>query len=282
MFNKLTDDVIIHILAFLEKRTNVFATNRLLHSFRKHFNFKNIHRKNYNIIICKKNIIIDNYTIDNNTIDLNFLNIISLTLYKNTLITNISNLVNLKYLSLQDNNMITDNQIINMQQLETLILENTLITSNAFKYLSNLKKLKIRNQADLYNILLSLHNSIDYLALYFLKSIVDQSLYHLTNLKTLEIMGLYDTNFDGSCFKYLVNLSELMLYYNYVILDEHLIYNKNLKRLELIDDRKITGSCFSKLSKLISLYVYRCEQIKDKYVEDIAQTLESFTYKYNF
>ena len=276
MFEQLTDDVIIHIISFLKIRANVFATNKLLHNFRKHFNFKNKIGMKDNIIICK-----DNTIIDDNVIDFKFLNIISLTLYPSTLITNISHLVNLKYLRLEQNTSITNNQLINMQQLETLILDNTLITSNAFKYLSNLKNLEIRNQSDLHNIVLSLRNNIDYLTISHPFGIVDQKLYHLTNLKKLKIIGSDSDNFDGSCFKYLVNLSKLTINDNKVISDDHLIYNKNLEKLSLIDDRKITGSCFSKLPKLRSLFILNCEKIENQYIEDIAQTLESFTYIYD-
>ena len=165
-----------------------------------------------------------------------------------------------------------------MHKLETLILDNTKITPKAFKYLINLKMLKITNQSNIPDILLSLHN-IEYLKLCFQRYSVDQKLYHFTTLKKLKLSGCYDDNFDGSCFKYLINLSELILKNNNVISDDHLIYNKNLEKLSIKYDRKITGSCFSKLPKLRYLDISHCKEIKDKYMM-MTQTLESFTYKY--
>ena len=165
-----------------------------------------------------------------------------------------------------------------MHKLETLILNDTKITPKAFEYLINLKNLKIANQSNIPAILLSLHN-IEFLELSCFQIYrINQKLCHLTTLKKLILSGCYNDYFDGSCFKYLVNLSELILINNNVISDEHLIYNKHLEKLSLKCDNKITGACFSKLPKLRHLDISHCKQIKDKYLI-ITKTLESFTYE---
>ena len=312
MFERLNDDSIINILSYLENTIYVTSINKLLYSYRKHikYHLKEFYKSRITYEELSKLTYLKGLFLDYNDYSFqeipNF-NLLYLSLHKNDIIRNISHLSSLISLTLSENDLICENQLINMQNLKYLDLKNNkVISSNIFKYLPNLKTLLIKKWYGTCYLDSNFDNNIKHLSgLTYLCSdanrmITDDNFKYLTSLKKLKLRGFHDltdnaflnlTNIldfelhcvikiDGSCFKYLINLERLSLWYNVFISDDKLINNNKLKILKLNHDLIITGSCFNYFPDLKELVINHCKRIKDSNVSNLCN-LETFKYEYN-
>ncbi|KAL9645800.1 hypothetical protein ABK040_003532 [Willaertia magna] len=238
-----------------------------------------------------------------------------------TVVPNLTNLVNLKYLKIAfDIDQIMDSSFLqNFIKLETLILEsyyefklnetdlinlnnlkclnitlhdnkeksidgscfkfltkleklssNLVFENKYYKYLTNLRKLKLKNVDDELN----LNDEFTCLQkLYKLKLVEVTTLRiseNLTNLSNLQILDISYCNIIGNLYN-MPNLKELFLLSTHIS-DNQLQYLKNLQMLTIYNIREntsLTGECFLNFTKLSHLNIELCVGIEFKYLSNL-------------
>ncbi|KAL9641648.1 hypothetical protein ABK040_016879, partial [Willaertia magna] len=145
---------------------------------------------------------------------------------------------------------------IKMEYLNYLINLKELVINNAEKFTLNLATLQIMPRSE----------------------IIDENLYNLKNLKSLQINSC--DSFLGNCFIYLQKLEYLKVSYC-KINEENLQYLTNLKTLITENTyQSISGKYFNYLKKLKKLKFYPNSKIKDEYIKDLIN-LQSLSIPFN-
>ncbi|KAL9643355.1 hypothetical protein ABK040_014809 [Willaertia magna] len=175
-----------------------------------------------------------------------------------------TNLINLKELDVSNSTCnFTGKCLLNLTNLERLYVQSTNVKD---EYLKNLKNLKEVNFGYCYEItgecLLYLNNLED---LYISNNdnLKDE---YFKNLNNLKFLNIYHCNgLNGEFLKYLPKLKEFH-FRQLNISDEYLKRLKNLKRLSLIQCPNITGEFLLNLINLKYLYVEGVDNLKDEYL----------------
>ena len=313
-FELISNECLVNILSYLETHKNIVLVNKFFYNLISSINFHiqhpfgktDMHSKLYNINdrYLQKHCYANVSQLSNDNISLmtiyNF-KVISKISYDNDKFNEFFKLQHFEHLYISGSIKDKDKyQFVNLQKLKSLSLYETNISTNVLNYLPNLTELNIYKwnvkNDELEDFLNNLNNlrelkfmniindkqlckfkQLKKLELNQSTTITDRGIYKLTNLQTLKIYFVKDKcNIDGTCIKYLINLTTLELYSNNSITD-YSLYKTKLKNIKLVNDRAITGSCFKSLSNLKSLELDKCEKIKDVYIQELSN-LSIFKY----
>jgi Leucine-rich repeat (LRR) protein len=160
------------------------------------------------------------------------------------------NFVNLKWLNMQENRLITNLSLQHLTKLETLYLENNNITNDAISKLTNLDRLEMINQPN-----------------------ITQSLVNLPHLRYFDCNG---TDVNDTIIKQLTGLKELTVW-DQDVTGEGLLTLTNLKKLSLEDNDHVKGEFVSQMTWLKKIDLRRNRLIDYQHIRPLTELKEIMT-----